>query len=163
MKAQSAGILVYRFVGRRLQILLVHPGGPFWAGKDQAAWSIPKGLFEADETPLEAAKREFQEETGFAADGDFIDLGTLRQSSGKIVHAWALEMDLDPARIVSNTFRMEWPKGSGRLQEYPEVDRGQWLDVPQARRKIVKGQARFIDALLEKLPAAATDPGRRRT
>lgn len=160
MKAQSAGILVYRFVDRRLQVLLVHPGGPFWARKDQGAWSIPKGLFEPDETPLQAAQREFQEETGFAADGDFLELGTLRQSSGKTVHAWALEMDLDPNRIVSNTFRLEWPKGSGRLQEYPEVDRGQWFEIPEARRKIVKGQAGFVDALLERLPSrVASDNG----
>jgi len=163
MKAQSAGILVYRFVDRRPQVLLVHPGGPYWANKDQAAWSIPKGLFGADETPFEAAQREFEEETGFPAEGEFIELGKLRQSSGKVVYAWALEMDLDPSRIVSNTFCLEWPKHSGRMREYPEVDRGQWFEIPEARRKIVKGQAGFLDALLEKISSPAAQKVRRQS
>lgn len=148
MKLRSAGILLYRFTAGRLEVMLVHPGGPYWAHKDAGAWTIPKGLCEADETPLEAARREFREETGFEAVGEFIALGELKQRSGKIVHAWAVEQDVDTSRIVSNTFSLEWPRNSGVINEYPEVDRGQWFGVDEARKKILCGQAGFVDRLL---------------
>jgi len=119
MTQHSAGLLLYRHRGGDLQVLLVHPGGPFWDNRDEGSWSIPKGLFDMDEDPLEAARREFKEETGFDVDGGFKELGCLRQPSGKVVHAWTLEMDLDADRIESNTFTLEWPKGSGRVKEFP--------------------------------------------
>ena len=149
MSFHSAGILLYRFVDQQLQVMLVHPGGPYWVSKDLGAWSIPKGLIEEDEPALEAAKREFKEETGFEVNGDFIELGTLKQPSKKIVHAWALEQDLDTTKIVSNTFELEWPKHSGKLEEYPEVDKGEWFDIEQAKTKISKGQVGFIDLLIK--------------
>ena len=148
MTACSAGILLYKYVGRELQVLLVHPGGPFWKNKDEGAWSIPKGLHEGDENPLTTAKREFAEETGYEIDGKFIDLGEIRQPSRKVVHAWAIEHDLDAANISSNTFSLEWPKNSGNLQTYPEIDRAEWFNIDQARRRILKGQAAFLDRLL---------------
>jgi predicted NUDIX family NTP pyrophosphohydrolase len=151
MSRQSAGLLLFREVAGRLEVLLVHPGGPFWAGKDQGAWSIPKGEFEDGEEPLGAAKREFEEETGFAPEGDMIRLEPLRQPSGKLVYAWAMERDLDPARVRSNTFSMEWPPKSGRYQEFPEVDRAAWFSIEAARGKILKGQAGFLAQLQEKL------------
>ena len=120
--------------------------------KDACAWSIPKGLFQQNEDPLEAAKREFREETGFEAEGDFIELGTLIQPSRKIVHAWALEKDLDPAQIKSNSFSMEWPKNSGTMQEFPEIDKGGWFAPVEARKKILKGQVGFLERLLERFP-----------
>jgi predicted NUDIX family NTP pyrophosphohydrolase len=144
----SAGILLYRYQGNGVEVLLVHLGGPYWLHKDLAAWSIPKGLCEADENLLQAARREFEEETGFAVDGDFIYLGELKQSTGKIVHAWALEGELDADKIRSNTFSMEWPRNSGRIQEFPEVDKGAWFDLKTARRKIIKGQIPFLDRLV---------------
>jgi predicted NUDIX family NTP pyrophosphohydrolase len=144
----SAGILLYRYQGNDVEVLLVHLGGPYWLHKDLAAWSIPKGLCEADENLLQAARREFEEETGFAVDGDFIYLGELKQSTGKIVHAWALEGELDADKIRSNTFSMEWPRNSGRIQEFPEVDKGAWFDLKTARRKIIKGQIPFLDRLV---------------
>jgi predicted NUDIX family NTP pyrophosphohydrolase len=147
----SAGILLYRFHDDALYVLLVHPGGPFWVGKDLGAWSIPKGLLERDETPLETAKREFTEETGFKVDGDFIELGKLKQPSGKIVHAWALEGNIDASKITSNTFTLEWPRNSGRIQEYPEVEKGEWFDLATARKKMHKGQVRFLDKLIASL------------
>lgn len=149
----SAGILLYRHRAGSLEVLLVHLGGPYWTNKDQAAWSIPKGLCEPGENPLETARREFAEETGFAADGDFISLGRIKQPSAKVIHAWALEGDLDTDKIRSNTFTMEWPRNSGRIQEYPEVDKGAWYDLETARRKIFKGQLPFLDRLSEKHPA----------
>ncbi|HOV52174.1 MAG TPA: NUDIX domain-containing protein, partial [Methanothrix sp.] len=124
---QSSGILLFRFRDGELEVLLVHPGGPFWAKKDDGAWSMPKGLIEGDESPLAAAKREFKEETGFEVDGDFIALGELRLRSRKIVHAWALEKDLDETKVVSNKFRIEWPKGSGIIREYLEIDKASWF------------------------------------
>jgi predicted NUDIX family NTP pyrophosphohydrolase len=153
MPLYSSGLLLFRFRNRnsQLQVLLVHPGGPFWAKKDEGAWSIPKGLIDEDESQLAAARREFQEETGFSADGKFIDLGELRQPSRKIIHAFALEKDLDETEAVSNKFSMEWPKDSGIVMEYPEIDRAGWFDITLARKKILKGQAAFLDRLIEVL------------
>jgi len=151
MTVHSGGILLFRRPDGRLEVMLVHPGGPYWENKDEGVWSIPKGLFEENEAPLEAARREFAEETGFEAEGDFIGLGELVQPSKKIVHAWALEDDLDTTRIRSNTFTLEWPPNSGRFEDYPEIDRGQWFDIAEARRKITKGQLEFINRLIEQL------------
>lgn len=134
-----------------LEVFLVHPGGPFWAKRDNGAWSIPKGLIEADEQPLAAARREFKEETGFDVDGEFSALGQLKQPSSKVVHAWAVQMDLDASQLNSNTFSLEWPKGSGNVRDYPEVDRGGWFELAEARRKIFHGQAVFLDRLREHL------------
>jgi predicted NUDIX family NTP pyrophosphohydrolase len=149
MGKHSAGILLFRFRNEKLEVMLVHPGGPFWAKKDDGAWSIPKGLLEENENPMDAARREFKEETGFEVDGEFIELGELQQPSKKIVHAWALEKDLDETKIMSNAFTLEWPKNSGRLQEYPEIDKAGWFDIEQAKKKILKGQIGFIDKLVE--------------
>ena len=152
MSVHSAGILLFRYRHKQLELFLVHPGGPFWANRDEGAWSIPKGLFEGDEQPIEAARREFREETGFDAQGTFIELGQKKMPSGKIVHAWALEQDIDASKLESNTFTLEWPRNSGVLREYPEVDRGEWLSLKQAVTKIHKGQKEFIDRLIETLP-----------
>ena len=149
MRKISAGILLYRFTADKLEVLLVHLGGPFWAGKDLGAWSIPKGLCESEEDLLQTARREFEEETGFLVDGNFISLGNLKQPSGKIIHAWALRGDLDTSRIKSNTFSLEWPKHSGQLQEFPEVDRGDWFELKTAHRKIFTGQSPFLDRLVK--------------
>lgn len=143
----SAGILLYRR-NPELQVFLVHPGGPFWAKKDLGAWSIPKGELGEGEEPLAAAIREFTEETGFIVDGDFRALSPLRQKSGKTVRAWAVEGDCDPALLRSNLFSTEWPPRSGKQQEFPEVDRGAWFGVDEARSRINGGQAGFIDELL---------------
>ncbi len=151
MSVKSAGILMYRYKNGELEILLVHPGGPFWARKDKGAWSIPKGICEKNENLLTAAKREFHEETGFNIDGEFIDLGEIKQSSGKIVHIWAVEGDIDPNDIHSNTFQLEWPKGSGRIRQYPEVDKAAWFPIKLAKEKIAKGQIGFLERLLKKL------------
>lgn len=150
MSVHSAGILMFKR-HRWLELFLVHPGGPLWINRDEGAWSIPKGLFEKNETPIEAAKREFNEETGFTPKGELIELGQLKMPSGKVIHAWALEQDVEASHLVSNNFSMEWPKGSGVIREYPEVDRGEWFDLSQARLKISKGQSGFIDRLLELL------------
>lgn len=154
MPLHGAGILLYRFTKEKLELLLAHPGGPYWANRDDGTWSIPKGLFDQDEIPLEAAKREFKEETGFEVDGEFIPLGELKQPGGKIVHAWALEQDIDATQIVSNTYAVEWPHKSGRWRRYPEVDKAGWFTVDEARKKILKGQVGFIDRLLQ---AISTD------
>jgi predicted NUDIX family NTP pyrophosphohydrolase len=130
-----------------IEVLLVHPGGPFWAKKDLGSWSIPKGLFEEDEDPLEAAKREFKEETGYEATGEFIPLTSLKQAGGKIIHAWAVEGDLDTSAIKSNTFPMEWPPRSGKWKSFPEVDRAEWLTIDVAKEKILKGQIGFVEEL----------------
>jgi predicted NUDIX family NTP pyrophosphohydrolase len=151
MTVHSGGILLFRRHAGGLQVMLVHPGGPLWEHKDEGAWSIPKGLFEEDEAPLDAARREFAEETGFEVAGDFIELGVLVQPSGKVVHAFALEGDLDTEAIRSNTFTLEWPRGSGQIEEYPEIDRGQWLDIGYAERKITRGQLEFLERLMRHL------------
>ena len=142
---------MYRFRGDELQVLLAHPGGPFWKRKDEGAWSIPKGLFEDNESPFDAAKREFKEEIGFEVNGNFVNLGSLKQSSKKIVHIWALESDLDETKVVSNKFALEWPKNSGNIKDYPEIDKAGWFSIEQAKKKIQKGQIGFIDRLISKL------------
>ena len=152
MAKRSAGILMYRRNGE--QLLLVHPGGPFWARKDDGAWSIPKGLYQEGEDPLAAARREFEEETGCVPGGDFIDLGHFRQPGGKIIAAWAVEGDFDTANFRSNLFSMEWPPKSGRMREFPEADRAEWFEPSHALRKILKGQAPIIRTLLDRLGGA---------
>ena len=148
---RSAGILLYRDRGGVIEVFLVHPGGPFWAKKDLGAWSLPKGEFAEGEDPLAAARRELEEETGFAIDGEFRPLRPLKQAGGKVVHAWAVEGDLDPSQLRSNTFTLEWPPKSGRMQTFPEVDRAAWFTIPEARQHILKGQADFLDQLVEML------------
>ena len=151
MSMTSAGILLFRCKDRTLEVFLAHPGGPFFAHRDDGVWSIPKGLCEGDEDLLETAKREFQEETGFAVDGAFIELGSLRLPSRKLVHAWALAKDVDADATVSNTFEMEWPPHSGRIREYPEVDRAAWFPLTEAIIKIAPGQAEFLDRLVNRI------------
>jgi predicted NUDIX family NTP pyrophosphohydrolase len=155
MPEQSAGILMYRWRRRVPEFLLVHPGGPFWANKDDGAWSIPKGLFESGEDALAAAKREFEEETGHRADGEFLELGRFKQPSGKTIWAWALEGDFDLASFRSNMFSMEWPPRSGRVQQFPEADRAGWFGPLPAVRKVTKGQVAIVEALLAKLRDAS--------
>lgn len=154
--AVSAGLLLFRRRDGRVELLLAHPGGPFWRNRDDGAWTIPKGVPAEGEPLLEAARREFAEETGMRPEGDALPLGSIRQKAGKTVHAWAVEGDLDAARIVSNTMRIEWPPRSGRWTEIPEVDRCAWLDPDSARRKLNPAQAAFVDRLLESLATAAT-------
>ena len=152
----SAGILLYRRRGGELEVLLVHPGGPFWARRDAGAWSIPKGEYAPDEEPLAAARREFQEELGVAPpEGPALELGEIRQRGGKLVRAWALEGDLDASAVTSNTFELEWPPRSGRLMEVPEVDRAEWLTLERAREKINPAQAELLDRLAGIAPGAA--------
>jgi predicted NUDIX family NTP pyrophosphohydrolase len=144
---RSAGVLMYRWIASHLEVLLVHPGGPFWAKKDAGAWSIPKGEFDAHESPADAARREFIEETGRDPGAALVPLGTVAQSRAKVVHAFAVEGDLDPATIRSNTFEIEWPPRSGRVQAFPEVDRAAWFTLDEAREKIVAGQRPMLDVL----------------
>jgi predicted NUDIX family NTP pyrophosphohydrolase len=151
VKKRSAGILIYRRSGPELQVLLVHPGGPFWARKDLGAWSIPKGEYEEGEEPLAAARREFREELGAEADGVFVELGMLVQPSRKEIIAWAVEGDFPVAELKSNTFELEWPPKSGRKQRFPEVDRAGWFGLAEARRKILRGQVEFIERLLARI------------
>jgi predicted NUDIX family NTP pyrophosphohydrolase len=138
---------MYRYRNRQLEVFLVHPGGPLWAKKDLAAWSIPKGEYEAGEKPENAAIREFREETGFAIPGVPRELGVVRQAGGKIVSAWCCEGDFNPADLISNTFEMEWPPHSGRKTEFPEVDRGEWFSLAAAREHILKSQTQLLDGL----------------
>jgi predicted NUDIX family NTP pyrophosphohydrolase len=142
---------MYRRTGKALEVLLVHPGGPFWRNKDDGAWSIPKGEMDEDEDPAEAALREFMEEIGSAPDGPLRSLGEIRQRGGKRVHAFAVEGDIDPGAIASNTFEIEWPPKSGRLQTFPEVDRAGWFDLPAARVKIIESQRLLLDRLMDRL------------
>lgn len=148
MPKQAAGILLYRTGSRGPVVLLAHPGGPLWAKKDLAAWTIPKGQFDDDEQPLDAARREFEEEMGSAPVGEFVSLGTITQPGGKVVHTFAAESDFDVATVKSNLFSMEWPPKSGRRSDFPEVDRAGWFSIEDARRKISKGQEPFLDRLL---------------
>ena len=149
MAKQAAGILLFRRSPAGLQVLLAHPGGPLWARKDYGAWTLPKGQFTEGEAPLDAARREFEEEMGSAPAGEFQALGTLKQPSGKVIHAWAAEADFDTASVKSNLFAMEWPPKSGKMAEFPEVDRAAWFSIEEARHKILKGQQPFLDRLLE--------------
>jgi predicted NUDIX family NTP pyrophosphohydrolase len=177
MPKRSAGLLVYRrrnggpYPGQdrghelgsdcgddssfdsNVEVFLVHPGGPLWAKKDCGAWSIPKGEYDAAEPPLQAAIREFGEETGFSVGGDFLDLGVIRQAGGKLVSAWACAGDFDPAQLTSNDCEIEWPPRSGRRILIPEVDRGAWFDLAEARARILESQREFLDRLLDRLPA----------
>jgi len=153
MPQQSAGILLYRRRPPQIEVLLVHPGGPFWAKKDDGAWTIPKGGYLPGEDALAAAKREFQEETGGRPEGEAVALGSFRQSSAKIVTVWAIEGVFDPSALLSNTFSMEWPPGSGRNSQFPEVDRAAWFTPDVADRKILKGQRPILAALLRQLAA----------
>ena len=147
MPKASAGLLLFRCVNGTPQVLLAHPGGPFWARKDDGAWMIPKGEIDVGEDPLAAAQREFTEETGGVASGDFIPLQPRRQAGGKLVHVWAVYGDFDPSRLTSNTFTMEWPPRSGKQKAFPEVDRAAWLTFTDARRKILDSQRGFLDEL----------------
>jgi predicted NUDIX family NTP pyrophosphohydrolase len=153
MPKTSAGFLVFRRRPNGLEVLLLHPGGPVWARKDEGAWSIPKGEVGEGEDLLAAARREFAEETGREITGDLLPLRPVRQHAGKIVHAWAVEADLDPATLRSITFSMEWPPRSGRQREFPEVDRAGWFAVPVARQKILAGQVPLLDQLEKALGA----------
>lgn len=149
---RSAGILLHRVRQGVVQVLLGHMGGPFWVGKDEGGWSIPKGEYGGDEDPFEVALREFQEELGSPVPAnEFSELGSFRQPSGKVISVWAAEGDLDASRCVSNTFEMEWPKGSGIIIEVPEIDRAEWFDVAVARKKLLKGQVPALEALMEVL------------
>lgn len=150
MAKRSAGLLLYRRDDGFIEVFLVHPGGPFWAKKDDAAWSIPKGEIAEGEEALEAAKREFREETGFAVDGIFEALEPVKQAGGKTVYAWSIEGDIDALAIRSNTFSMEWPPRSGKMQAFAEVDRGAWFDLAVAQKKILKGQAPLLKQFEEK-------------
>lgn len=154
MGTKSAGLLMYRYNDDSLEVLLGHMGGPFWAKKDDHAWSIPKGELNDHEQPLQAARREFEEETGYVPRGEFLELTPRKQSGGKKVMAWAVQGDWDPRKLVSNTFTMEWPPRSGKKREFPEIDRAEWFPVDVARKKIVKGQVGFIDELDERLGSA---------
>jgi predicted NUDIX family NTP pyrophosphohydrolase len=146
---RSAGILLFRRRESVVEVFLVHPGGPFWSKKDEGAWSIPKGEYREDEDALAAAKREFEEETGTRADGEFISLGETKQAGGKLVTAWALEQDFDPATLKSNLFELEWPPRSKTIRKFPEVDAGAWFPLPEARGKILRGQLDFINRLAD--------------
>jgi predicted NUDIX family NTP pyrophosphohydrolase len=146
-KKQSAGILVYRLVKKKPEVLLVHPGGPLWKNKDAAAWSIPKGEFEDDEPALKAAQREFEEETGIKPTGKFIELQPVKQKSGKTVYAWALEAEIDPSIIKSNLFEMEWPPKSGKKASFPEIDRADWFDMTTGKEKINAYQVPLLEQL----------------
>jgi predicted NUDIX family NTP pyrophosphohydrolase len=151
MPKLSAGLLLYRRMNGEIEVLLVHPGGPFWAKKDEGAWSIPKGEYDTGEDPLEVAIREFEEELGVPPPpvDAAVPLGEIRQPSGKRVSAWAVEGDVEVDEVHSNTFPMEWPPRSGRTQEFPEVDRAGWFDLDTARRKLLKGQVAFLDRLAD--------------
>ena len=150
MIKRSAGLLVYRTTNGSPEVFLIHPGGPFFAKKDLGVWSIPKGEFDSEE-PLTAARREFEEETGFKIAGDFIELKPIKQKGGKLVYAWAVEADLDASKIVSNTFTLEWPPKSGVMKEVPEADRAEWFDLETAKQKINPAQTALIDDLITKI------------
>ncbi|MGH8828814.1 MAG: NUDIX domain-containing protein [Jiangellaceae bacterium] len=151
---RSAGILVFRRRPTGVEVLIGHMGGPFWIDRDARGWSIPKGEYEPDEAPFDAARREFEEELGLPTpSGEFVALGTATQRSGKVVTVWAVEGEIDPDDVLPGTFEMEWPRGSGRIQEFPEIDRVAWLDLEPARTKIVAAQEVFLDRLADHLSA----------
>jgi predicted NUDIX family NTP pyrophosphohydrolase len=154
MSRPSAGLLLFRERSGRLEVLLVHPGGPLWARRDEGAWTLPKGEIEAGEEPLAAARRELAEETGWTPDGEPLALGSIRQAGGKLVHAWALRADVDPGTLRSGTFRMEWPPRSGEQREFPEVDRAAWFALDEARRRILGSQAELLERLIERAGGA---------
>ena len=147
----SAGLIMYRACAGRLEVLLVHPGGPFWAKRDDGVWSIPKGEVSAGEDPFSTAKREFEEETGIVPSGELVPLGAIKQKSGKAVEAWAFEGNCDPAAIKSNTFVLEWPPHSGKRREFPEIDRAEFFDIEEAKRRINAAQAAFLSRLVNAL------------
>jgi predicted NUDIX family NTP pyrophosphohydrolase len=151
MMRKSAGILLYRKQQEGLEFFLVHPGGPFWKNKDAGAWSVPKGEIEEEEDSLVAARREFKEETGIDVDGEFITLTPVKQKSGKLVIAWALQKNIDPAILVSNTFALQWPPNSGKYIDVPEVDKGGWFTMDEARNKIIPGQVPILIELSDLL------------
>jgi predicted NUDIX family NTP pyrophosphohydrolase len=151
MAKRSAGLLMYRILDSALQVFLAHPGGPFWKHKDLGAWTIPKGEYADTEEPLQAARREFQEETGFTAEGPFLELGEIRQASGKLVTAWAFEGDCNPANLTSNRCEIEWPPRSQKFIEIPEVDRGEWFSIPEAQQRILDGQRPLLERLAARL------------
>jgi predicted NUDIX family NTP pyrophosphohydrolase len=151
MPKTAAGLLLYRRRSLGVEVLLAHPGGPFWARKDLGAWTIPKGEIDPGEDPVSAARREFREEIGLDVTAPVEPLGQIKQPGGKIVLVWTAEGDFDPARLASNTFEMEWPKGSGHMRIFPEVDRAAWFDLGEARRRILPGQAPFLEALVTSL------------
>ncbi|MBO9633499.1 MAG: NUDIX domain-containing protein [Chitinophagaceae bacterium] len=148
MMKQSAGILLYRMRSKLIEVLLAHPGGPFWKNRDNGAWSIPKGEFSNDEEPLKAALREFEEETGVSIEGKMIELTPVKQKSGKLVLAWAVEGSPDITRFTSNNFSVEWPLKSGRMAEFPEIDKWEWFDMAMARKKILERQIGLLDELM---------------
>lgn len=149
-KKQSAGLMLYRKINNTIEIFLVHPGGPFWKNKDEGAWSIPKGEFNDDEEPLQAAIREFFEETGIQISGELVELKPVMQKGGKIVYAWALEKNIDAATITSNTFEIEWPPRSGKYQNFPEADKAGWFSVDEAKKKLNTMQVAFLEELIMK-------------
>ena len=151
MANQSAGILLYRTKNGVVELFLVHPGGPFWQKKDFGAWSIPKGEFINTEDPLLAARREFKEETGADISGNFIELTPVKQKAGKLIYAWAIQGDIDPSTITSNTFKMEWPPRSGKEQQFAEIDKGEWFGMAEAKQKINPAQVSLINELLNKI------------
>ena len=151
MSKKSAGILLYRIKNKILEVLLVHPGGPFWIKKDAGAWTIPKGELNENEEPFDAAIREMKEETGIVLIGDFIALAPVKQKGGKLVYAWANEHDVDPSEIKSNEFEIEWPPKSGKKKLFPEIDKADWFDIKTAKEKMNAGQLPFIEELIKKL------------
>lgn len=152
MKKQSAGLLLYRFNDSELEVLIAHPGGPFFAKKDEGIWSIPKGLYEEDEDPLKAAKREYEEEIGLPPpDGPYLQLGEINRKDGKTIKAWAAEGDVDESEVRSNTFEMQWPPKSGKKQEFPEVDKALWFDINSASLKLQPAQVEFLERLAKQL------------
>jgi len=162
-KKMSAGILMYRLSNSDLEVFLVHPGGPYWARKDEGSWSIPKGEFEEGDDPFETAKREFYEETGIEISGRFLQLMPVKQPSGKVIYAWAVEGDIDVATVKSNTFTMEWPPRSGIQQEFPEVDKGEWFKISKAYEKILPGQRGFLDQLRNLVDIGVGKPSETKT
>lgn len=151
MSQKSAGIVLYRIQKSSIEVFLVHPGGPYWAKKDDGAWSIPKGEFDENEEPLAAAKREFQEETGIQLSGEFIQLNPVKQKGGKMVYAWAVKGDIDPAKVKSNSFEIEWPPRSGKMKSFPEIDKAAWFPLSEAQKKIIEAQSALIKELESKI------------